>query len=185
MPQTPPPYLHTRFARLSTLIHSTLLSLAPSVHPLLHPTFDLPPYRGKSSAEKDMEIIRKRRDELIARARGPPERNFEAVVAQEPDRIFSDESRAMRKCHGCGVRVTHEWARWPDGQRSLCGSCGVSGCLNLWTGSKADGDSCTLGSCRRRGCWGRTMIIPKGRNGVAKTVSLGECSSRLCKDLLI
>jgi hypothetical protein len=36
------------------------------------------------------------------------------------------------KCHGCGVGVTAEWRRGPDGPRSLCNACGVSrGLLNV------------------------------------------------------
>lgn len=34
----------------------------------------------------------------------------------------SDDGR----CHGCGVSVTAEWRRGPDGPRSLCNACGVS-----------------------------------------------------------
>lgn len=30
------------------------------------------------------------------------------------------------RCHGCGVCVTAEWRRGPDGPRSLCNACGVS-----------------------------------------------------------
>jgi hypothetical protein len=34
---------------------------------------------------------------------------------------------ALGRCHGCGISVTEEWRRGPDGPRSLCDSCGVSG----------------------------------------------------------
>ncbi|KAK8843933.1 hypothetical protein IAR55_006725 [Kwoniella newhampshirensis] len=92
-PSPPPPYLHTRFARLSSLIHSTLVALSPYVHPFLSPVFTKiftgptarssspveqvaaasPPAPTKkledmTPAEREMEVIRKRRDALIAKA---------------------------------------------------------------------------------------------------------------------
>lgn len=35
------------------------------------------------------------------------------------------------RCHGCGVSVTAEWRRGPDGPRSLCNACGVSPIYSL------------------------------------------------------
>lgn len=104
--QPPPPYLSTRFARLSSVIHESLQNLSPHVHVNLSPEF-VPTYQppekkvaaangsekrsspalgtagaemdGKgqtktktaeelAAAEKEMEIIKKRRDALIAKA---------------------------------------------------------------------------------------------------------------------
>ncbi|WWD15666.1 hypothetical protein CI109_100088 [Kwoniella shandongensis] len=92
-PSPPPPYLFTRFARLSSLIHSTLVALAPHVHPFLSSEFTTsfvdiiakpsPPVEQSipaspvvpikkledmTPAEREMEVIRKRRDALIAKA---------------------------------------------------------------------------------------------------------------------
>ncbi|OCF55093.1 hypothetical protein L486_07204 [Kwoniella mangroviensis CBS 10435] len=77
-PSPPPPYLLTRFAKLSSLIHTILASLPPYVHPNLKAEFDKPfvpsraPRKEKvedmTPAEKEMEVIRKRRDALIAKA---------------------------------------------------------------------------------------------------------------------
>ncbi|OCF31499.1 hypothetical protein I316_06902 [Kwoniella heveanensis BCC8398] len=92
----PPPFLHTRFARLSTLVLQALQTLSPHVHPTLAPGFVLPSNLVKSTdqqnaeghgqkqgsgvnkssksleemtpAEREMEVIRKRRDALIAKA---------------------------------------------------------------------------------------------------------------------
>lgn len=111
-----------------------------------------------------MELIRKRRDVLIAKAAQlaaaasaraaaqitelptPPEvrdLQLEAFrremgmlneLAMPPD--FDDYKNgaliglqggdALGRCHGCGIGVTGEWMRGPDGPRSLCDSCGVS-----------------------------------------------------------
>lgn len=122
----PPPYLHTRFTRLSNLIHTTLVSLGPQVHPLLHPAFDLSLPGGKSTAEKDMEIIRNRRDALIAKAKGAGERSIE--LGQEPveEKLSLADKKMQGRCHGCGIGVTHKWRTGPDGPKSLCDSCGVS-----------------------------------------------------------
>jgi len=30
------------------------------------------------------------------------------------------------RCHSCGISVTMEWRKGPDGARTLCDSCGVS-----------------------------------------------------------
>jgi hypothetical protein len=93
-PPSPAPFLHTRFLTLTNMIHQSLKSLSPYVHPNLLPTF--PPYHTPitatntgapqeadrptkrkrdvkygipmSAAEKEMEVIRKRRDALIAKA---------------------------------------------------------------------------------------------------------------------
>ena len=78
-----------------------------------------------------MDIIRKRRDALIAKAKGPGERNLEAGEFQEPvildvTRTQDDTTAPMGRCHGCGIGVTTGWRKGPDGPRSLCGTCGVS-----------------------------------------------------------
>ncbi|WVR04947.1 hypothetical protein IAU60_001959 [Kwoniella sp. DSM 27419] len=87
-PSPPPPYLHTRFTRLAMLVLSTLENLAPHVRPDLSPLFTRifqAGYAGGSDkygrgpspkkrfedmtpAEKEMEVIKKRRDALIAKA---------------------------------------------------------------------------------------------------------------------
>jgi hypothetical protein len=91
-PPRPPPYAQQRFVRLAASIQSTLSTLQPHMHPLLHPEFLLTPPKPRfppradpgnghikgagpsssikplSSAEEEMEVIRKRRDMLIARA---------------------------------------------------------------------------------------------------------------------
>ncbi len=83
-----------------------------------------------------MDIIRKRRDALIAKAKASGERS--EANASNRDRDWdreSDERTPSRdggkgidgRCHGCGVGATHEWRTGPDGPRSLCDSCGVSG----------------------------------------------------------
>lgn len=90
-PPKPPPYLYTRFARLSEMIHASLVKLGPHVHPVLIPGFALSQTHRSNSpskfpalpsripapnkrledmtpAEREMEIIRKRRDALITKA---------------------------------------------------------------------------------------------------------------------
>ncbi|WVF72495.1 hypothetical protein IAT40_007311 [Kwoniella sp. CBS 6097] len=98
----PPPFLHTRFARLSSLVVQALHTLSPHVHPTLSlgftPSSDLAKHLGQqhltpsareqgygvgqrqglgtsgksleemTPAEREMEVIRKRRDALIAKA---------------------------------------------------------------------------------------------------------------------
>lgn len=104
-PEQPPPYLSTRFARLSSFIHESLQNLSPHIHlnlsPEFVPTYQPPKKKGGGSnvgdkrsspalgtaetgtggkgqtktktpeelaaAEKEMEIIKKRRDALIAK----------------------------------------------------------------------------------------------------------------------
>lgn len=107
------------------------MALGPHVHPFLDPAFDIPLPGTRSVAEKDMEIIRKRRDALIARAKGPAERNLEAGEGQVPVMMEttaceSEKVPSLERCHGCGVSVTDAWRRGPDGPRSLCDICGVS-----------------------------------------------------------
>ena len=240
-----PPYLSSRFVYLSNLIHRSLLSLAPQVHPKLSALFTTPPPylspnqpTDQSSAEEQMEKIRKRRDALIARAQSQQNRsqqlgtaaqsngsisaNQTPVLGNENDQVghsylvgtadpfdgngirddpvsFFDSispsnstrqeyssrptsshtdpyhsiplknlnpmtststdpfgflsrpssaiqssyhvkpgsssglpvlqnrnSAQLGRCHGCGVVVTLEWRRGPDGPKSLCDSCGVS-----------------------------------------------------------
>ena len=78
-----------------------------------------------------MDIIRKRRDALIAKAKGPAERNLEAGEGQDPVMMEttaceSEKVPSLERCHGCGVGVKDAWRRGPDGPRSLCDICGVS-----------------------------------------------------------
>ncbi|KAK1924597.1 hypothetical protein DB88DRAFT_486096 [Papiliotrema laurentii] len=84
-PPKPPPFLHTRFLRLSSSVQQTLHNLAPVSH--THLSSDTSsggaaqssavstPNSGakntaeaQSTAEKEMELIRKRRDWLITKA---------------------------------------------------------------------------------------------------------------------
>ncbi|OWZ66863.1 hypothetical protein AYX14_05861 [Cryptococcus neoformans] len=105
-PEQPPPYLSTRFARLSSVIHESLQNLSPHIHlnlsPEFVPTYQRPEKKGAgandgekrsspalgtvgagidgkdltktktpeelAAAEKEMEIIKNRRDALIAKA---------------------------------------------------------------------------------------------------------------------
>ena len=96
-PPHPPPYVQQRFIRLASTIQATLSTLQPHAHPLLHSDFTLvPPTKARpaptekpneqadgnvqeqpsglstvkplTAAEEEMEVIRKRRDMLIARA---------------------------------------------------------------------------------------------------------------------
>nr|XP_019013243.1 uncharacterized protein I206_01308 [Kwoniella pini CBS 10737]OCF52024.1 hypothetical protein I206_01308 [Kwoniella pini CBS 10737] len=78
IPSPPPPYLLTRFAKLSQMIHRILITLSPHVNPNLSHIFNKPFISSKSyqkkkfedmtPAEKEMEVIKKRRDALIAKA---------------------------------------------------------------------------------------------------------------------
>ncbi|WWD01739.1 hypothetical protein V866_008685 [Kwoniella sp. B9012] len=89
-PSPPPPYLLTRFAKLSSLIHTILVSLPPYVHPNLKAEFDKPfvPSRATKKkkvedmtpAEKEMDIIRKRRDALIAKAQAQAQAQAQAAA---------------------------------------------------------------------------------------------------------
>jgi hypothetical protein len=167
-PFRPSASLHARFLHLSRSVHTSLIALGPHVALTLSPEFTKPPpatsQSSLSAAEKEMELIRKRRDVLIAKAAQlaaaasaraaaqitdlptPPEvrdLRLEALrsemgmlneLAMPPD--FSDYKHgtlvglrggdALGRCHGCGIGVTGEWMRGPDGPRSLCDSCGVS-----------------------------------------------------------
>ena len=206
-PQKPPPFLHTRFLRLTSSVQQTLANLAPASHTYLSSDFtSAPPGDGKgdakppTKAEKEMEIIRKRRDMLIAKAaqakatqaaqalaggfnpsaasnvRGgtstsssaspgifhptipmphvpPPLHaypNVSSGLASYAMDANGNGSRGMNgsggdmgygglgrpapihpdnptgRCHSCGISVTMEWRKGPDGARTLCDSCGVS-----------------------------------------------------------
>ena len=156
-PPQPPPFLHTRFARLSSRIHSSLLSIAPASHRYLASDFTSSPPLSLTDAsrasgdpssmtvaEKEMEVIRQRRDALIAKAAqarasqqsSPPrERSRSNEVemqgsgsSEQPDRPPSSGNLrpSVGRCHGCGVSVTVEWRNGPDGPKSLCNACGVS-----------------------------------------------------------
>jgi hypothetical protein len=167
-PSRPSAALHARFLHLSRSVHTSLIALGPHVALTLSPEFTKPPpatsQSSLSAAEKEMELIRKRRDILTAKAAQlaaaasasaaqitelptPPEvrdLRLEAFrremgmlneLAMPPD--FDDYKNgaliglqggdALGRCHGCGIGVTGEWMRGPDGPRSLCDSCGVSG----------------------------------------------------------
>jgi hypothetical protein len=60
--------------------------------------------------------------------------SFDASLARfslDPTKIGTDGLAKKAapeggRCHGCGVNVTAEWRRGPDGPRSLCNACGVS-----------------------------------------------------------
>ncbi|ORY32089.1 hypothetical protein BCR39DRAFT_524114 [Naematelia encephala] len=136
-PPKPPPYLHTHFSRLSALVHSTLTCLVPNIHTTLSPMFTPSPGMVKelTAAEKEMELIRKRRDALIAKA--ATKSGFDGTASGARASISGisalDESAfssmghivAPGRCHGCGVAATPEWRRGPDGPASLCNSCGL------------------------------------------------------------
>ncbi|GFZ46434.1 hypothetical protein JCM24511_04681 [Saitozyma sp. JCM 24511] len=165
-PSRPSAALHARFLHLSRSVHTSLIALGPHVALTLSPEFTKPPpatsQSSLSAAEKEMELIRQRRDVLIAKAAQlaaaasaraaaqitelptPPEvrdLQLEAFrremgmlneLAMPPD--FDDYKNgaltglqggdALGRCHGCGIGVTGEWMRGPDGPRSLCDSCG-------------------------------------------------------------
>lgn len=200
-PQKPPPFLHTRFLRLTTSIQQTLVNLAPASHLHLSSEFTAAPpiplspspadkeSKPSTSAEKEMEIIRKRRDMLIAKAaqakaaqaaqalaggnnagthtrdggsdspgifHPPPPLSFprpplhtyatgegmgqgeygDALRGGNVDGGYYPDMRIRRpapihpdnpggRCHSCGISVTMEWRKGPDGARTLCDSCGV------------------------------------------------------------
>ncbi|WWC85184.1 uncharacterized protein L201_000042 [Kwoniella dendrophila CBS 6074] len=107
IPSPPPPYLLTRFTKLSNLIHTILLSLSPHVHLKLSPEFQQifsssfsnfktningkpmeimsekkkKNFEDMTPAEKEMEIIRKRRDALIAKAQAQAQAAAAAAAA--------------------------------------------------------------------------------------------------------
>jgi hypothetical protein len=76
-----------------------------------------------------MQIIRKRRLALITKAAQlngtVSEKLLDLIVphAQDEDR---GKREGLERCHGCGIGVTLEWRKGPDGPKSLCDSCGVS-----------------------------------------------------------
>lgn len=85
-PENPPSHLHARFIRLSTLVSDSLNRISPHVSPYLSPEFStLPPGRtvAMTAAEKEMEVIRKRRDVLIAKAAQMAHSDRAASYAQQ------------------------------------------------------------------------------------------------------
>jgi hypothetical protein len=69
-PGPPPPYVHTRVARLASLIRETLAHLEPHMQPQLDAAFTLrPPGDAEATeAEREMLLIRRRRQELQEKA---------------------------------------------------------------------------------------------------------------------
>lgn len=136
-PPPPPPFLHTRLSRLGTLVRETLASLESTSQPLLSAQFSqLPPGNaGPSEAEQEMELIRRRRDVLIAKAANA-KRDTNTPVGKKPGGMQSSGGRVavaprprrdVWRCAGCGTTTSTEWKDGPDGPQSLCENCGVSG----------------------------------------------------------
>ncbi|WVN89015.1 uncharacterized protein L203_104231 [Cryptococcus depauperatus CBS 7841] len=135
-PEQPSPYLTTRFARLSTIIHTILFTLAPHIHSQLAPEFKFtypnspsalskqnfvkrspPPIPTKSlvemtSAEKEMEIIRKRRDALIAKAQ----------AANANVKVIGQKDRSHGPAPTNADTVSSNWAQVPLSSRETYNS---------------------------------------------------------------
>lgn len=149
-PPAPPPYLHTRLSRLATLVRETLASLEGRSQPSLSSEFSrlAPGDADLAEAEREMELIRRRRDVLIAKAaqgkrdatastarqgqahqaqvlRPPPRDGLPYATAPDPMRPGRQRQELWR-CHGCGATQSTEWKDGPDGPQSLCETCGVS-----------------------------------------------------------
>ncbi|KAK7033261.1 hypothetical protein R3P38DRAFT_2921681 [Favolaschia claudopus] len=74
---------------------------------------------GRSTAEKDMELIRTKRASATGMTVG-------GVIGQTKNK-YRKRSRATPpgKCNSCNIRETPEWRRGPDGARTLCNACGL------------------------------------------------------------
>ncbi|WOO78493.1 GATA zinc finger domain-containing protein 9 [Vanrija pseudolonga] len=141
-PAPPPPYLHTRLARLATLVRETLATLETSSQPALSIEFlRLPPGNepptgeDMTEAEREMELIRRRREVLNTKAqqgkrvggtpvppRPPGQPMFQGRPGPAP--LAPRPNRDVWRCHGCGTTVCDEWRDGPDGPQSLCVNCG-------------------------------------------------------------
>ncbi|ORX39628.1 hypothetical protein BD324DRAFT_223620 [Kockovaella imperatae] len=99
-PAQPPLYLRNHFHRMSKLISSSLYDMSDLVDPNLLPGFRPTPLMqypfhgpngGKSDAEREMDVIRKRRDMLMARAAAQA-KTAQHEVEQRQQRSTSAES---------------------------------------------------------------------------------------------
>lgn len=150
-PKPPPAYVHTRIARLATLVRETLASLETRSQPYLDATFiERPPVRSTemSEAEREMELIRARREVLRDKAMqakrdiagGPGVPQQRPRQQQQPGQFATGIDvrgphpggpgmggpRDHWRCHSCGTTNATEWKDGPDGPHSLCDHCAVS-----------------------------------------------------------
>lgn len=76
-----------------------------------------------------MELIRRRRDVLIAKAAHAKRDGSASAVPRKPmpGRVpVAPKPRDEWRCVGCGATSSAEWKDGPDGPQSLCENCGVS-----------------------------------------------------------